>query len=299
MVLACSVTKTRLNKAYIKPVSLGFLLFLFLFVFQTDARAQVVINEFSSDSNQEWVEFYNTSSSPATLTGWTIQDAAQNPITLSGDISGNSYFVYEHSSGWLNNDGDTITLKDDQGMTQDSLVYGGSGTVAAPDRDKSASRVPDGSSIWQNNTTASKGGANPTATPSPTPTPTLSPTPTLTPTPTASPTPVPTSTPVAVATKAPSPTPKKSSSPTPTPLASEEPKNTEIVLGLQDGASPTPMLSPTPTTTVFFWLSSVPIIPIIFILAGIILLGGTGFLFFKEKSKLPKTNDEENYNQFG
>lgn len=268
-----------------------FLLFIFLFVLKTDTQAQVVINEFSSDNSQEWVELYNTSSSPVTLTGWTIQDAAQSPVTLSGDISGNGYFAYDRGgSGWLNNDndGDTITLKDGQGTIQDSMVYGSSGSVGAPGQDKSASRVPDGSTTWQNNTNPTKGGSNPTTTPAPSPSPTASPTPT----PTAAPTPAPAKT----ATPSPKSTPAPTKSPTPTPSESPEPETNEIVLGIAE--SPTPEPTPSEQSAIVEgWLTPRKILPFVFILSGVGILVGAIFSFVRQSKMRYNGKHDESGNE--
>jgi hypothetical protein len=148
--------------------------------FPSFVSADVVINEFSSNSNTEWVELYNTDSTPVDLTGWTLKDEAQSPKTLTEIISGNGYFVYENSSGWLNNSGgDSIILKDDSDITINFVEYGKSGSVVGtPASDKSAGRVPDGSSDWENNLDWTKDVSNPSElTPDPTATNTSTPTP--------------------------------------------------------------------------------------------------------------------------
>ncbi|MEK7065537.1 MAG: lamin tail domain-containing protein, partial [Patescibacteria group bacterium] len=81
--------------------------------FVRPVHASVVLNEFSSNSDPEWVELYNTTADPVNIMGWKLSDEVNTTASLSGVIDGNDYFVYERSGGWLNNSGGaTITLKD-------------------------------------------------------------------------------------------------------------------------------------------------------------------------------------------
>src|SRR3989344_3216684 len=97
---------------------------------------EVIINEFSSASNPEWVELLNTTDSPISLSGWTLQDLA-NPaksLTDLGTIPAHGLVVFENSSGWLNNDPDTetIALFDDSSNPIHSVSYGDETDLAAP-----------------------------------------------------------------------------------------------------------------------------------------------------------------------
>src|SRR3989344_134357 len=104
----------------------------------------IIINEFSSASDPEWVELLNTTESPVSLDGWTIKDIANDPKSLSdlGTIPAHGIVVFENPSGWLNNDPDpieTITLFDDVGTPIHSVSYGdGEVDVSAPDDGESA-----------------------------------------------------------------------------------------------------------------------------------------------------------------
>jgi len=205
-----------------------FVLAIFLFLPKV-AFAQVVINEFSSSSNPEWVELYNLGSTPVSLEGWTLffqdnPETNQRVIFSTNDIiSGDGYKLVEHSytgtQAWLRNDGDTIILKDPNGEV-DSVKYGDvqGALVSAPDSEHSAGRSPNGTGEWVILDSATPDAANSP----PVPTPTLTPTPTPTLGSTSTPTPkLPTST----------PTPKPPTS-TPTPTK-----------------KPTPTLKPSPTST--------------------------------------------------
>lgn len=237
------------------------LIYLFFVFFPTSVSAQVVINEFSSNSDTEWVELYNTTLNSIDLTGWKIQDGAQPPELLSGTIQPQAYFVFEHNSGWLNNSGsDSITLKDLSDTAIDGVTYGSGGVVGIPAPDKSAGRVPNSSTTWQNNLSWTKGYVNPDPTPSPSPTTTA----TSTSVPTQSPTPTPTP------TKSPTPSPTKS----PTPKASNSPSPSPEVLGEETSPTNDPKtqeVSPTPLV-----LDSAkkkfPFIPVLFIGSGLAMI---------------------------
>lgn len=137
-----------------KTVYLSFFLISFLFVFSSSCLAQVVINEFSSNTSTEWVELYNTSSDQTlNLDGWRIIDAnasTSDDLDLNGCISPLEFRKFSRTEGWLNNTGsDTITLKNNNGDSIDSITYGSGGVVSIPSTQQSAGRDPDGGSIWK------------------------------------------------------------------------------------------------------------------------------------------------------
>lgn len=194
------------------------ILFLFFIAFllfpQKVFAADVVINEFSSNSDPEWVELYNSSSTEIVdLEGWRLVDSntqTTDDIDLSGCITPGGFRLFSRGSGWLNNTGgDTITLKNNNGNEVNSVVYGASGVIGIPSPSNSASRVPNGSSTWEmldppsSTDSICQLSSTPTPTLIPTLSPTNSPTPTKTPTPTPTIKPTATSKPVATATPAP------------------------------------------------------------------------------------------------
>ena len=258
--------------------------------------AQVVINEFSSNSNPEWVELYNTGASDIDITGWSLSDASQPPQILSGIISTGGFFIFEKSAGWLNNSGgDTITLKDSADVVVDTLNYGSSDALGTPDSDESVGRIPDGSENWANNLLWTKGSVNPTPSPTPTPTPTPSPTPapTNTPTPTTSPTPVSTSTP----TPKPIITPTKT--PTPTKVAATSEVNQEGssgssdastlgILGLMDELNQSPESTSEGKSN-----KSLPVFAFVLIGLGVIFVGVSLFVFLREKRSIYNSKVDE------
>ncbi|MBI4250307.1 lamin tail domain-containing protein [Candidatus Uhrbacteria bacterium] len=94
------------------------------------SRGDVVINEFVADpgdSPKEWIELYNNSPVSINLTGWMLEDGSRNGIALKGilGVSGSARFaVFEISNAILNNTGDSITLRNADGVEIDSVSYG-------------------------------------------------------------------------------------------------------------------------------------------------------------------------------
>lgn len=90
----------------------------------------VVINEFvvdPTDGEEEWVEIFNTTSKEIDLTGWKIEEGSQAKTNLSGIISASGsgkFKVVDKISGNLNNAGDIIILRDNQGNLIDQVAYG-------------------------------------------------------------------------------------------------------------------------------------------------------------------------------
>ncbi len=172
---------------------------------------QVLINEFSSNNELEWVELINTTSETVDITSWTISDEKNDPFSLTGSINGNSYYIFETQTHWLNNTGgDSIVLKDKNSSIIDSVIFGRTDSVVgSPSKDKSAGRAPDGGGSWTNNLTPSKNQKNPEPTLSPTKQPQTTP-------PTESPEPTTVNTPsatVQILSATDKPTPKPSQKP--------------------------------------------------------------------------------------
>jgi len=253
---------------------------LFCFFSVSAIKAQVVLNEFSSNSDPEWVELYNTSSNPIDLTGWKVQDSVQAPKLITGSIEAYGYFVFENPVGWLNNTGgDSITLKDLGDVIINSIQYGSGGVVSIPDSDKSAGRVPNNSESWQNNLVWTKGMVNPDPTPVPTLTTTPTQAPTSNPTATTVPTPASTKTSTPIPTK--TATPKPSASPSLKPTDTPEPE----VMGVTTEPSP----SPTQALEEKDDQKKLPFLPIIFIGSGVLMVGFAVYNLIRAKS-LPVQN---------
>ncbi len=133
------------------------ILFLFLSSFALPGAIgttsdQIVINEFDlnppgNDNNgsvEEWVELYNPTSEAVDIGGWTLSttSGATVSVTIPGGtvIGANGYYVHRRGSQWLDNDGESVILRDASGKQID-------GTPARSDDDnneRSWSRYPNG-----------------------------------------------------------------------------------------------------------------------------------------------------------
>ncbi len=89
------------------------------------------INEFVADpagDGVEWIELYNASNTQVMLEGWSIEDASGKATDLSAmTIEADGYTLIESPKGKLNNNGDTVVLKDASGAIVESVTYGGDG----------------------------------------------------------------------------------------------------------------------------------------------------------------------------
>jgi len=132
----------------------------------TGATPDIVINEFSSHSNPEWVELYNKDNSSASLAGWKLLFDNNTPAQTytfsdSDSISGNDFLKIEKTN-WLNNSGDTITLKDPSDNIVDEILYGDEtgSNLTAPGGSQSGSRCPNGTGSWIITNNPTPGSAN-------------------------------------------------------------------------------------------------------------------------------------------
>ncbi|MFA5020841.1 MAG: lamin tail domain-containing protein [Patescibacteria group bacterium] len=76
--------------------------------------SDIIINEIypaPPTGEAEWLELYNNTSSTIDLAGLYLLDAKFSTTTLTGEIEAGGYLVIENISGNLNNDGDTIILR--------------------------------------------------------------------------------------------------------------------------------------------------------------------------------------------
>ena len=136
----------------------------------------VVINEVAwmgtgaSHTADEWIELYNTTNQPITLTNWHLVDDDYMNITLSGVISAGGYYLLERTDdtvitdvvadwtgsfgiGGLSNVGEILTLTNEIGVVIDTANGNGGGWPAG-------SASPDYSSMERINPYASDTGAN-------------------------------------------------------------------------------------------------------------------------------------------
>lgn len=102
------------------------------------------IVSYPADGN-EMVEIYNSSSSSAEIYGASICDGTgTNCKAFSGTIFAHDWLVVDLlTDRYLNNDGDSVVLKDENGNTVDSISYG-SENLDAPENGESLVRKFDG-----------------------------------------------------------------------------------------------------------------------------------------------------------
>ncbi|MBI5728370.1 MAG: lamin tail domain-containing protein, partial [Candidatus Magasanikbacteria bacterium] len=91
------------------------------------AVGEVVINEMlpdPGDGEEEFVEIYNKINQTISLSGWWVEDGSEAKTMLSGSVAGRGFFVIEKPKGSLNNSGDLVILRDQNGREMDRLSYG-------------------------------------------------------------------------------------------------------------------------------------------------------------------------------
>lgn len=141
----------------------------------------IVINEIMPHPSPgvDWVELYNPTTVVIDLTNWKLYDSTSLVKTLSGSISSKGFMSFDVNNR-LTNAGDTIILKDPNGLLVDSYSY-----IIDPGINKPLGRSPDGGT-WNVLESSSKNQSNlvfidPSA---PLPNPTQNPSPSYTPSPT-------------------------------------------------------------------------------------------------------------------
>lgn len=121
--------------------------------------SQLVINEvyydvdennYGTEAKNEWLELYNNSSQTVNLKDWSLTDNSGNPEVITGNpsLAPGEFVVISHDAstcsnywnscknkhinlggnmapGWLDNDGDELTLKDDLGNIVDFVAWEG------------------------------------------------------------------------------------------------------------------------------------------------------------------------------
>lgn len=188
-----------------------FLGVVFFFFTPTKIKAQVVINEFSPNSDPrgygDWIELYifeNVDLSEYYLTHLK-GDGSEGNIDIPepyeyGPDSENGQFKVISVRNYLDNDGDRIRLyKRGNFVPVDDISYGDQGGVCIPSPQGSIGRVfqdgIEGTNLIDGFSNTTKGFSNKENILEPCPTPTLEPTFTLESTPTPTPLPTPTKTP--------------------------------------------------------------------------------------------------------
>lgn len=109
----------------------------------------VVINEFDlnpagKDAGNEWVVLYNSSEVEVHISSWTLETTHGETVTVripQGTIMPpKGYWTYIHSRQWLDNEDESIILKDAEGIEVDRTL------VASDTNDDNLywTRYPDG-----------------------------------------------------------------------------------------------------------------------------------------------------------
>ena len=144
---------------------------------------EVELNPYGNDLHSdvyEWVELYNPTEDDIDLSGWTLSTTHGKTVTvyLSGVIKSHGYYVYKRGKQWLDNEDESVVLKDPYGFEIDRTPK-----LSDDDNDAYTWQRCDDSWIFAYET---EGEANncPATSPSPSPSPTPSPTPSPSPTPT-------------------------------------------------------------------------------------------------------------------
>lgn len=118
----------------------------------------LVLNEFVSDADAEWIEILNPYNNVIDLAGWTVRDATRKASALPDQLIGmGQYAIVTNPAGKLNNDGDTVELVDPSGSVIDAVTYG-NGNVPSPRNPNALARGTDGT--WAATATPTPGAEN-------------------------------------------------------------------------------------------------------------------------------------------
>ncbi len=122
----------------------------------------IVINEIDANGN-DWIEFYNSTSSAISLAGFKVYDDAADKYTIpSGSVPANGYFILNCDGSGLNGNasfrlsstGETISLEDAGGTLIDRVSF------PAIDNGSTYARFPDGGDAWRLTGVPTKGASN-------------------------------------------------------------------------------------------------------------------------------------------
>jgi parallel beta-helix repeat protein len=93
--------------------------YMFNWFDKSDLSTHIVINEieqnpYGTDAGNEWVELYNPTTSDVNLDGWKLSTMHGKTVTvtLRGTIPANGYFIYAHTEQWLDNEVESVILRD-------------------------------------------------------------------------------------------------------------------------------------------------------------------------------------------
>ena len=151
---------------------------MLVLIFSKNTYASLKINEVYPapiPGEYEWVEIYNDENTIIDLSQYSLYDLTNKKIKFTNTILQPLSFEIATSSGVLNNDGDTLSLKNNLGEIIEIATYS-----ASFDSTKTYAKCPDFNGNWFILNLSTKNDSNETACQSLTPIPTLTITPTLT-----------------------------------------------------------------------------------------------------------------------
>jgi len=119
------------------------------------SEENIRINEFCIKGG-EWIELYNPNPFNVPLNGYSLETKESLFEFTGGTIPADGFYIFE-PSGFLGNDGDIITLRDNTNSTIDQVSYGYEGYAPAPPSHKSCAFI---NGEWNLDLTPTKGGEN-------------------------------------------------------------------------------------------------------------------------------------------
>ncbi len=111
-----------------------------------------------ANRDDEWLELFNPQAQPVSLSDWQVADASNTyrlPLGTSIPAGGFITFYRVQTGLALNNNGDTVTLLNPDGVVVDTVTYD-----HTPGDDESHCRLPDGGVRWSDDCGPSPNGAN-------------------------------------------------------------------------------------------------------------------------------------------
>lgn len=146
-------------------------------------NASIVINEFMADvsadlseSQDEWVELFNTSDQTVDLNGYVLKDQANNSLVVSATHTSGTTIIHPNSHVIIYRRGAKFSLNNDEDLI---MLYDSSASASPIDQtyykdsreNLTWGRLPDGIGTFVNELIPSPGSVNIAPTPAPTPSP--------------------------------------------------------------------------------------------------------------------------------
>lgn len=117
-------------------------------VFADEVSSLIVVNEFSANGSNDWVELYNPGSLALSVDGWKLRDSTEtNKKELTGGIEAHGFLVVEFSN-FLNVNTDSIRVMNEVDEVVSTITYTQTGAIPYPAQGQSTARVTDGGASW-------------------------------------------------------------------------------------------------------------------------------------------------------